>query len=55
MMPRRLALRDKPLTHVDGKRKIRQSVAMQVAKFPAADAKLDASALFADGLPSMSR
>ena len=43
MMPRRFALRDKPLPHVNGKRQIRQSVAMQVAKFPTAYAKLDPS------------
>lgn len=43
MMPRRFALRDKPLPHVNGKRQIRQSVAMQVAKFPAAHPKLDPS------------
>jgi hypothetical protein len=43
MMPRRFALRDKPLPHMDGKRQIRQSVAMQVAKFPAAHPKLDPS------------
>ena len=42
-MPRRFALRDKPLPHMNGKRQIRQSVAMQVAKFPAAYPKLDPS------------
>jgi hypothetical protein len=43
MMPRRFALRDKPLSHVNGKWQIRQSVAMQVAKFPATYPKLDAA------------
>ena len=42
-MPRRFALRDKPLPHMNGKRQVRQSVAMQVAKFPAAHPELDPS------------
>ena len=42
-MVRCLALRDQLLPHANGKRQIRQTVAVQMAKLPAADAKLDAA------------
>ena len=42
-MTRRFAFRNHLIPHAYGKRQIRQSIAMQVAKFPSADAKLDAA------------
>jgi hypothetical protein len=43
MMTRRLAFLNQPIPDAYGKRQVRQSIAMQVAKFPSADAKLDAA------------